>query len=1146
MNEKIEKLVNRLNKIYYHVDIFNQVQDTFVLKGWLFSAKAEITDVHFLIEDSDHEIHILEGNYKILRPDVETCFRTKKAEKSGFYVSAIIENCLSYKVWITYKKNGADKKIFVGSIENEDVFSDKKVEVIEIQPDEMGFDLQKAISRQKNYSYQFPEQYYTECIDLIIPVYNGYRFFDRLFSTITRTKMKYRMIIIDDKSPDERVFPYLKHFADGKDNVVLLQNDENLGFVKTVNRGLSMCQNHVALINTDIELPDEWLERLMLPILSDNSIASTTPYTTCGTICSFPDFLKDNKLFLGLSVDEIDSCFKEIEPSYVSMPTGVGFCMGMNKNTLKDIGFLDAETFGKGYAEENDWCQRAIETGYKNVQVENLFVFHNHGGSFPSEEKKRLIAEHEKLLLQKHPSYNKDIAKFCALDPNKHLRQFVELNILQRYKTKHTILALDHALGGGASSYLNKKKNENLAKGYNFIIVRYNTINNLYEAEFYFEDKTIKTYSSIDFGLMNNIQYFKCDEIWINELVSYMNLYDVLKQLSDYSHENNIPIRMLFHDYYAVCPTINLLNNEGKYCGIPNVSECEKCLSSANMIQALRMESMAKWRGEWQNFLENCSEIVFFSESTKSIVEKVYGKLDNSKVIPHEIDYIPHVNKKVKTSGPLNIGLLGVLSIHKGETIVKDLLKEIQNRNLDINIKLIGYAENIKKGNHFYETGTYTRNSIPSLALMNDIDVFLIPSIWPETFSYTSEEIMKMGFPLMCFDLGAPAERTKKYEKGIIIPEISAESVLQIIETNPIIQQIKKMPVNLQRVLFIVEEVTFSSRYRVDHLREQLILRNIGSDCISQEKIGKISLGRYSSVVVYRSTKADKIAELKKEAESKDIPVYYDIDDFIFDFEEIKNLTFLKNEQHNNFSGYCNSIRKTMELCDGYITSTDTLEKEIVRVFSDKPVIINRNVASLEMVSISISEIHPKNSSDVVLGYFSGTKTHNEDFESITPVLVDLMKKYSNVRLLVGGQLTLPDELGGFGSRIEKFDFVDWHKLPHLIRRADVNLMPLQNTVFHTCKSENKWMEAGLVEVPTIASWNKELGAIIHDGEDGFLCKDLEEWQLKLEKMINDKKLRDHISAKAHERVLKCYTTENLEDDVLKFLKVDDENKCHE
>lgn len=88
---------------------------------------------------------------------------------------------------------------------------------------------------------------------------------------------------------------------------------------------------------------------------------------------------------------EIDDEFRMIRPQYPAMPTGVGFCMGMNLKAIQEVGLLDEENFGKGYGEENDWCQRAIAAGYENVHVDNLFVYHKHGGSFPSEEKQRLL-----------------------------------------------------------------------------------------------------------------------------------------------------------------------------------------------------------------------------------------------------------------------------------------------------------------------------------------------------------------------------------------------------------------------------------------------------------------------------------------------------------------------------------------------------------------------------------------------------------------------------------------------------------------------------------------------------------------------------------------------------------------------------------
>ena len=83
------------------------------------------------------------------------------------------------------------------------------------------------------------------------------------------------------------------------------------------------------------------------------------------------------------------------------MPTGVGFCMGVNKKVVDRIGMFDDVLFGKGYGEENDWCMRAAEVGFKNIIIPNLFVYHKHGGSFLGAEKEKLQNENLKKMYEK-------------------------------------------------------------------------------------------------------------------------------------------------------------------------------------------------------------------------------------------------------------------------------------------------------------------------------------------------------------------------------------------------------------------------------------------------------------------------------------------------------------------------------------------------------------------------------------------------------------------------------------------------------------------------------------------------------------------------------------------------------------------------
>ena len=64
---------------------------------------------------------------------------------------------------------------------------------------------------------------------------------------------------------------------------------------------------------------------------------------------------------------------------------------------------------------------------------------------------------------------------------------------------------------------------------------------------------------------------------------------------------------------------------------------------------------------------------------------------------------------------------------------------------------------------------------------------------------------------------------------------------------------------------------------------------------------------------------------------------------------------------------------------------------------------------------------------------------------------------------------------------------MDWKQLPAVMAGIDINLMPLEDSIFHCSKSENKWMEAALVKVPSVMSRNREMEGVIENGVDGWL-----------------------------------------------------------
>lgn len=314
----------------------------------------------------------------------------------------------------------------------------------------------------------YDSRIFADEVDVIVPIYNGYEFLDRLFGTIARTDVPFKLLAVDDKSTDERIARFLNKTLKNFTNSILISNEENLGFVKSVNKALALAKNHVIIVNSDVELPDKWLERLITPLYMDDKIASATPFTNSGAICSFPVISEDNDLLPGLTLDETDKAFRTVKPAYYEVSSGVGFCMAMNINVIKKIGVFDDETFGKGYCEEADWCQRAIQAGYKNVIVENLFVRHKHGGSFSYDEKTELLKRNLKLFHEKYPSYQLSEIKALAKNPHHEQRAFLIMILL----SKNTNIKKTCYFGLGFKS---KSRNYTVSENNEIIyLIRYN------------------------------------------------------------------------------------------------------------------------------------------------------------------------------------------------------------------------------------------------------------------------------------------------------------------------------------------------------------------------------------------------------------------------------------------------------------------------------------------------------------------------------------------------------------------------------------------------------------------------------------------------------------------------------------------------
>jgi len=265
-------------------------------------------------------------------------------------------------------------------------------------------------------------------IDVIIPVYKGLLQTRRCIDSVLRSAQAtpFEVVAIDDASPDPEISRHLREMAE-QGRITLLRNERNLGFVHSVNRGMALhAERDVVLLNSDTEVANDWLDRLRRCACGQPDVGTVTPFSNSATICSYPfeGWTKGVPGTLGLAA--LDRLFGTVNAGRtVELPTAVGFCMYIRRACLDRVGLFDADRFGRGYGEENDFCMRAAGAGWRNVLAGDVFVYHEGAVSF-SEERPVLTENAGKALADLHPDYVRKVHEFVMRDPASALRAAVD------------------------------------------------------------------------------------------------------------------------------------------------------------------------------------------------------------------------------------------------------------------------------------------------------------------------------------------------------------------------------------------------------------------------------------------------------------------------------------------------------------------------------------------------------------------------------------------------------------------------------------------------------------------------------------------------------------------------------------------------
>ncbi len=590
-----------------------------------------------------------------------------------------------------------------------------------------------------------------------------------------------RIVLIDDCSPDPGMADILSAYA-GYPDVFLIRNEENLGFVRTVNRGLANCyEGDVLLLNSDTRLFAGSLDELWQVAHCAEDIGTVTALSNNATIFSYPNFDAPSASLDDISWEELARvALHRNRGRTVDVPTGHGFCLLIKREVLRRVGTLD-EMFGRGYGEENDFCARAADLGYRNVAASGVFVEHREGVSFGS-DKAALMAKNMHLLSTRYPEYMQNVLEAERCDTLRVARWAMDDARLERATAagQSFVLVVCHRLGGGTSRAMADIES---TVGYgpatkltlccrNDGVLELSCDTPRLMARFAPDEmaELLGMLAAADIGLVIVHQVLGFSATAMEALGNWL-----------------LDKRSIFyaHDFYPICPRVTMIDAVNRFCNLAAPDVCTRCVALGGAHVGSRLQDVApdRHRAVFGEFLGAFTHIVAPSESAAQYYRAAFLTL--------EVEVIPHPAEKrrfpprPRAGSDNEIVLLGAIGPHKGSADLLAIAHLARLTHPHLSFRVIGYTnidDDLAAIGNVTIIGAYQPQDVPGLLAEARGRLALFLSGWPETFSYTLTEVVQHGFIPLVPNIGALADRVVASGVGAVFDvPISPAAVLALI-----------------------------------------------------------------------------------------------------------------------------------------------------------------------------------------------------------------------------------------------------------------------------------------------------------------------------------------------------------------------------
>jgi glycosyltransferase involved in cell wall biosynthesis len=647
------------------------------------------------------------------------------------------------------------------------------------------------------------------------------------------------------------------------------------------------------------------------------------------------------------------------------------------------------------------------------------------------------------------------------------------------------------------------------------------------------------------------------------ELVHVHSLQMLGAGLITAAKRRGIPVVVTMHDFWWVCPRVFLVDRTMRPCClVVTAGDCQ-CEAGRSWLETRD--------ARLRTILADVDLVLTPSESAARVAAANGVDPHRLEVDENGLEHVPGVAEHEHGGSVVRFLYLGGSNPMKGAGVLADALGHLSHLP---RWELVAYGLDAKDGLH---TAGSSLDSRPAFEpgsedkVYGQGDVLLVPSLMRESYSLVTREALLRGLPVICTDTLGPEEVVRDGVNGFVVPAGSADALagaMRKVVTSPglldhlrsnapaiavrsLDEQVEGLEARyaavvdhsrstrqpssssgkpsgrrrVRHVLFVAGIDGAPLRYRAHLPREALGLLGVSSELRWYRDPDLVPQAvRADAVVLYRVPATPHILDLVGQLRLDGKPTFFDVDDLIFEPElasEIPALSLLPRDEADLWLEGVRRYRTTMAACDAFIGSTDALVEHAERSLGMPAHRFDNGVGILNGQAADIALGRSRTRGQLRIGYFSGTNTHDRDWRYVEPAIAAVLDRHPGVELWLGGSVPRTGDLSRFASRLRRFSLMPWQDLQDVLRDVDVNLAPLEPGMgFNEAKSAIKWLEAALVETPTVASPTGPFCEAIDDGRTGLLAEDLEQWADRVSALLGDDELRAAMGRRARREAL--------------------------